>query len=204
MTGRIASSPKDFADLRVAGYLLMPVPSELAGTGNGTAGGLPRTARVGLPCACQHPRFDLYWMGVAADLRRAGDSSLDWMLRQGAAGEVAAARHAETAMTSRFCCPPPVEGGYRFGGRKHLGSLTPVRTRFGIHASDATDPANPKVVDEQPRWGRCYSKIPVVPGSATRIRTSAGSAQAASSATLVGHTTLPSHRHRRYRRNLLM
>ena len=37
----------------------------------------------------------LYWVGVAADLWRAGDRSLEWMLRGAGAGEVFAAGHAE-------------------------------------------------------------------------------------------------------------
>jgi alkylation response protein AidB-like acyl-CoA dehydrogenase len=39
-----------------------------------------------------------------------------------------------------------VEGGYRFYGRKIFGSLTPVWTRLGIHAMDASDPASPKII----------------------------------------------------------
>ena len=39
-----------------------------------------------------------------------------------------------------------VEGGYRFTGRKHFGSLTPVWTRFGLHGMDASDPSQPKIV----------------------------------------------------------
>ena len=37
----------------------------------------------------------LYWVGVAADLWRIGDTSLEWMLREAMAGEVFAAGHAE-------------------------------------------------------------------------------------------------------------
>jgi alkylation response protein AidB-like acyl-CoA dehydrogenase len=39
-----------------------------------------------------------------------------------------------------------VEGGYRFHGRKHFGSLTPVWTYLGVHGIDASDPAHPMVV----------------------------------------------------------
>ena len=37
----------------------------------------------------------LYWVGVAADLWRAGVRSLEWMLRGGMAGEAFVAGHAE-------------------------------------------------------------------------------------------------------------
>jgi alkylation response protein AidB-like acyl-CoA dehydrogenase len=92
----------------------------------------------------------LYWVGVAADLWRRGDASLEWLLREAAAGEIFAAGHAEsgndipvllsTAKAER------VEGGYRFSGRKQFGSLTPVWTRLGVHGMDTSDPAQPKVV----------------------------------------------------------
>jgi alkylation response protein AidB-like acyl-CoA dehydrogenase len=92
----------------------------------------------------------IYWIGVAADLWRRGDTSLEWMLRDAAAGEIFAAGHAErgndipvllsTATAER------VEGGYRFTGRKQFGSLTPVWTRFGLHGVDASDPGHPKIV----------------------------------------------------------
>src|SRR5262249_57972847 len=72
----------------------------------------------------------LYWTGVAADLRRMGDASLEWMLREAAAGEVVAAGHGEagndlplflsTAKAER------VDGGYKFWGPKTFGNRTPV------------------------------------------------------------------------------
>lgn len=143
---------EDFEELRVAGYLLMPVPSELGGWGMT----LPEVCREQRRLAYYAPatalglNMHLYWMGVAADLRRAGDQSLSWMLRDAAAGEVFAAGHAETGndipvllSTARA---ERVEGGYRFHGRKHFGSLTPVWTRLGLHGMDTGDPAAPKIV----------------------------------------------------------
>jgi len=143
---------EDFEELRVAGYLLMPIPSDLGGWGMT----LPEVCREQRRLAYYAPatalglNMHLYWMGVAADLRRAGDNSLEWMLRQGAAGEVFAAGHAESGndipvllSTSKA---ERVDGGYRFHGRKHFGSLTPVWTRFGIHAMDTSDPAAPKII----------------------------------------------------------
>ena len=37
-----------------------------------------------------------YWVGLAADLWRAGDKSCEWILKDAAAGEVFAAGHAES------------------------------------------------------------------------------------------------------------
>jgi len=92
----------------------------------------------------------LYWMGVAATLHGMGDRSCDWMLDEGARGEVFAAGHSEagndvpilysTARAERN------GGGYRFTGRKNFGSLTPVWTRLGLHGMDTSDPQHPKVV----------------------------------------------------------
>jgi alkylation response protein AidB-like acyl-CoA dehydrogenase len=143
---------EDFEELRTAGYLLMPAPSELGGWGMT----LPEVCREQRRLAYYAPatalglNMHLYWLGVAADLWRGGDKSLEWMLREAAAGEVFAAGHAETGndipvllSTTRA---ERVDGGYRFYGRKHFGSLSPVWTRLGLHAMDVSDPATPKVV----------------------------------------------------------
>jgi alkylation response protein AidB-like acyl-CoA dehydrogenase len=92
----------------------------------------------------------LYWTGLAADLLRLGDGSCRWMLEEAANGEIFAAGHGESGndfpvmlSTSRA---ERVEGGYRFYGHKIFGSLTPVWTRFGLHAMDTSDPDQPKIV----------------------------------------------------------
>jgi alkylation response protein AidB-like acyl-CoA dehydrogenase len=92
----------------------------------------------------------LYWLGVAADLWRRGDVSLEWVLRDAAADEIFAAGHAESGndipvllSTSKA---EPVEGGYCFTGRKHFGSLTPVWTRLGLHGMDTSNPEQPRIV----------------------------------------------------------
>jgi len=143
---------EDFEELRVAGYLLMPVPSALGGWGMS----LPEVCREQRRLAYYAPatalgiNMHLYWVGVAADLWRAGDRSLEWILREAAAGEVFAAGHAESGndipvllSTTRA---ERVDGGYRFHGRKHFGSLSPVWTRLGLHGMDMSDPAAPKIV----------------------------------------------------------
>lgn len=143
---------EDFEDLRRAGYLLMPVPSELGGWGMT----LPEVCREQRRLAYHAPatalglNMHLYWLGIAAELRRAGDPSLEWMLREAAAGEVFAAGHAETGNDIPVLLSTTkaerVDGGYRFYGRKHFVSLSPVWTRLGLHGMDTSDPARPKVV----------------------------------------------------------
>ena len=143
---------EDFQELREAGYLLLPVPEEFGG------GGMPlaqvcreqRRLAYSAPATALALNMHLYWVGVAADLWRRGDASLEWILREAAAGEVFAAGHAESGndipvllSTTRA---ERVEGGYRFTGHKHFGSLSPVWTRFGMHGMDTSDPAKPKIV----------------------------------------------------------
>ncbi len=142
----------DFQELRDAKYLLMPVPKEFGGAGM-TLAQVSREQRklaYHAPATALAVNMHLYWVGVAADLWRAGDKSLEWMLREAVAGEVFAAGHAESGndipvllSTSKA---ERVEGGYRFTGRKHFSSLTPVWTRFGLHGMDTSDPAHPKIV----------------------------------------------------------
>jgi alkylation response protein AidB-like acyl-CoA dehydrogenase len=142
----------DFQELRDAKYLLLPVPKEFGGAGMTLAQVCRQQRRLAYhaPATALAINMHLYWVGVAADLWRRGDTSLEWMLREAAAGEVFAAGHAETGSDIPVLLSTSkaerVDGGYRFTGRKHFGSLTPVWTRFGIHGMDTSDPAHPKVV----------------------------------------------------------
>ena len=143
---------EDFEELRNAGYLKMAVPEELGGLGMSLAEVCREQRRLAYYAAptALAVNMHLYWTGVAADLYRAGDKSLEWMLRGAADGEVYAAGHAEPGNDLPLLLSTTkaerVEGGYRFTGRKSFGSLTPVWTYLGIHAMDATDPTGPKIV----------------------------------------------------------
>ena len=142
----------DFEELRNADFLKLNIPKEFGGGGMSLAetGQELRRLAYRAPATALAVNMHLYWMGIASDLRRFGDPSLEWMLREGGAGEVFAAGHAEigndlpgllsTTSAER------VDGGYRFTGRKMFGSLTPVWTRFGLHGMDTSDPAAPKTV----------------------------------------------------------
>lgn len=143
---------EDFAALRDAGYLLMAVPKEFGGLGYSLADCGRETQRLAerAPATALALNMHVYWTGVAADLRRMGDTSLEWLLREAADGEVFAAGHGEagndlplflsTAHAER------ADGGYRFSGHKIFGSLSPVWTRLGLHAMDASDPAGPQII----------------------------------------------------------
>ena len=143
---------EDFGDLKEAGYLTLAVPEELGGKGL-TLAEVCREQRTlayyAAPTALA-VNMHLYWTGLAADLWRSGDTSLQWLLQKAAEGDVFAAGHAETGndvpvlySTTEAC---RVEGGYRFTGKKSFGSLTPVWTYLGLNGTDSSDPEAPRVV----------------------------------------------------------
>jgi alkylation response protein AidB-like acyl-CoA dehydrogenase len=143
---------EDFADLKAAGYLKMAIPRAMGGSGMTLAQYCREVQRLAYraPATALALNMHVYWTGVAADMARMGDPSMEWLLREAAAGEVFAAGHGEAGndlplflSTTRA---ERVDGGYRFYGHKNFGSLTPVWTRLGIHAMDATDPAGPQII----------------------------------------------------------
>ena len=143
---------EDFDDLKAAGYLLMAVPNEFGGLGMSLAQVACETRRLAMyaPATALCINMHNYWVGLTADLWRSGDKSLEWLLREAAAGEVFAAGHAETGndipVLLSTTKAEKVSGGYKFTGRKAFGSLTPVWTRLGLHGLDMSDPKAPKVV----------------------------------------------------------
>jgi alkylation response protein AidB-like acyl-CoA dehydrogenase len=143
---------EDFEELRALGYLSLAVPSEKGGLGM-TLAQVARETRLlasYAPATALGLNMHNYWVGVAADLYRRGDTSLEWILTEAAAGEVFAAGHAETGNDLPLLLSTTkaerVAGGYRFTGRKGFGSLTPVWTRLGVHGMDTSDPSAPKIV----------------------------------------------------------
>ena len=143
---------EDFEELRAAGYLTIAVPRELGGRGFTLADVCREQRRLGYhaPATALAVNMHLYWTGLVADLWRAGDRSLEWILTEAAKGAVFAAGHAESGndipvllSTTRA---EKVAGGYRFTGHKSFGSLSPVWTYLGVHGMDTSDPAAPKIV----------------------------------------------------------
>jgi len=143
---------QDFEELRSSGYLKLPVPSEFGGAGLTLAEMCREQRRLAYhaPATALGVNMHIYWVGVAADLWRRGDTSLEWILRDASAGEIFAAGHAEKGNDIPVLLSTTkaerVDGGYRFTGRKQFGSLTPVWTRFGLHGMDASNPSHPKIV----------------------------------------------------------
>ncbi|HMG35767.1 MAG TPA: acyl-CoA dehydrogenase family protein [Blastocatellia bacterium] len=143
---------EDFQELRDAGYLAIGVPRELGGPGMSLAAISREQRRLAYhaPATALAINMHLYWVGVAADLWRSGDKSLEWMLKGALNGEVFAAGHAESGNDIPLLLSTSkaerVDGGYRFTGHKSFGSLSPVWTFLGMHGMDTSDPAAPKIV----------------------------------------------------------
>ncbi len=143
---------EDWDALRATGFMKCLVPKDLGGGGLS----LPEYCREIQQIAEYAPATALavnmhqYFVGMAAEMRRLGDNSLEWLLREVADGEVCAAGHSETGndlpvflSTTRA---EKVDGGYKFYGHKQFGSLSPVWTRFGLHAMDTSNPEAPMIV----------------------------------------------------------
>lgn len=143
---------EDFADLKAAGYLTLPVPRELGGRGLTLAEMCREQRRLAYyaPATALGVNMHVYWLGLVADLWRQGDKSLEWLLKEAMAGEVFNAGHSERGndipgllSTSKA---ERVDGGFKFTGHKMFGSLAPVFTRYGMHALWADAEGGPKIV----------------------------------------------------------
>jgi alkylation response protein AidB-like acyl-CoA dehydrogenase len=155
---------EDFEELRDAGYLRIAVPEALGGMGMSLAEVSREQRRLAYHAhaTALGLNMHLYWTGVAADLWRAGDTSLEWLLKGAVNGDVYAAGHAESGNDLPLLLSTTkaerVDGGYRFTGRKSFGSLTPVWTYFGLHGMDTRAPEAPKIVHAfMPRETEGYS-----------------------------------------------
>jgi alkylation response protein AidB-like acyl-CoA dehydrogenase len=142
----------DFEELRAAGYLKMFVPESMGGLGLTLADVCREQRRLATraPATAIAVNMHLYWTGLAADLRRFGDSSLEWVLEDAARGEVFGAGHGETGndLAGLFSTTKAerVPGGYRFTGRKIFSSLSPVWTRLGVWGMDSDSPGGPFMI----------------------------------------------------------
>jgi alkylation response protein AidB-like acyl-CoA dehydrogenase len=143
---------EDLAELREIGYLAAAVPVQFGGWGYDLAelGRSQRRLATYAPATALATTMHFYWTGIAAELERAGDPSLRWMLEAAVEGEVFAAGHAETGndipAVLSTCVAERVEGGYLLNGRKQFGSNGPVWSWLGAHAMDVSDPTGPKIV----------------------------------------------------------
>ena len=143
---------EDFQELKRAGYLTLPIPTELGGGGYSLAEMCREQRRLAYyaPATALGINMHVYWMGLMADLWRRGDRSLEWALREGMAGEVFNAGHAERGNDLPLLLSTSkaerVDGGFRISGHKMFASLSPVFTRYGMHSMWLDPDGGPKIV----------------------------------------------------------
>ena len=119
---------EDLAELRAAGYLAPRPLLEVVRDQRLLAAHAPATA-LGI-------NMHLVWTGVARALVERGDTSLDWVLEDAAAGELFAFGNSEPGndlvLWDSLTTATPVDGGWAFTGTKIYTSLAPAWTRLGI------------------------------------------------------------------------
>ncbi|MDQ2661090.1 MAG: acyl-CoA/acyl-ACP dehydrogenase [Actinomycetota bacterium] len=144
---------EDLAELREAGYLRAFVPEELGGLGWGFDDAVRAQMRLAgaAPSTALAVNMHLVWTGVAKILRDRGDDSLEFVLRETAAGEIFGFGISEAGndlmlFGSRTAAEPQTGGGYRYTGRKIFTSLSPAWTRLGTMGLDSESADAPKIV----------------------------------------------------------
>ncbi|MCQ1950207.1 acyl-CoA/acyl-ACP dehydrogenase [Arthrobacter sp. zg-Y859] len=144
---------QDLAELRAAGYLALFTSKDEGGAGLGIPDvvSCQRLLASAAPATALAVNMHLVWCGVAHLLALAGDNSLDFVLREAAAGELFAFGVSEPGnpavlFDSHTAARPTGDGGYAFTGTKIFTSLSPAWTRLGIFGKDSSDPEEPRLV----------------------------------------------------------
>ena len=138
----------DLAELRDAGYLAPRSLFELARDQRLLAAHAPATA-LGI-------NMHLVWVGVAQVLRDRGDDSLDWVLKDAAAGELFAFGNSEPGndlvLWDSLTAAVPVDDGYAFTGTKIFTSLSPAWTRLGVFGKHGDQLVHGFITRDTPGW----------------------------------------------------
>ena len=139
---------EDLDELRAAGYLAPRSLLETARDQRLLAAYAPATA-LGI-------NMHLVWVGVARVLHDRGDDSLDWVLRDAAAGELFAFGNSEQGndlvLWDSSTVAETVEGGYAFTGTKIFTSLAPAWTRLGIFGRNGDELVHGFITRDTPGW----------------------------------------------------
>lgn len=142
----------DLEAVRAAGYLRLPVPPEFGGPGLGLAamGAEQRRLAYYAPALAGTITAHLAWVGVAAELWRSGDASLQWVLEAAARDQLFAAGHSEQGndayLMSSSTRAEQVDGGYRFTGYKSLDAVGARWHYLGLHGVELTGADAPRIV----------------------------------------------------------
>jgi alkylation response protein AidB-like acyl-CoA dehydrogenase len=143
---------EDWEELKASGYLNAALPADLGGAGLNLSeiNKLQRKLAYHAPATALAVNMHLYWVGLAADLRKMGAPGGDWILGAAADGQILAAGHGEAGndvpVLMSSAKAERVDGGWEITAHKIFGSLSPVWTYLGVHALDTSDPENPQVV----------------------------------------------------------
>lgn len=144
---------EDLEELAAAGYLRALVPIEFGGFGLSLTEVAHEQIRLAAaaPATALAVNMHLVWTGVARTLHDRGDDSLEFVLRDAAAGEVFAFAISETGndlvlFGSTTDARPQPDGGYAFTGTKIFTSLSPAWTRLGLFGLDTVSDDAPKLV----------------------------------------------------------
>jgi alkylation response protein AidB-like acyl-CoA dehydrogenase len=143
---------EDLAELQESGFLLTAVPKEFGGLGltcSEVCREQRRLARRSAPTALAI-NMHLGATGIAADLYRKNDQSQAWILEEARNGAIFAFGYSESGndLEALYASSRAerVDGGYRFYGHRHFGSLSPVWNWLHTYGVDASDPDDPKMV----------------------------------------------------------
>jgi alkylation response protein AidB-like acyl-CoA dehydrogenase len=143
----------DITDLAAAGYLRAHVPVEFGGLGLTLPQLAAEQARLAAhaPATALAVNMHLVWTGVARIMHDRGDTALDFLLTEAAAGAIFGFGVSEPGndlvlFGSDTDAVPQPDGGYRFTGTKIFTSLSPVWTQLGTMGLDTSDPDQSKIV----------------------------------------------------------
>lgn len=130
---------EDFDDLASLGYLRIFCTADDGGAALGMveAVACQRRLAAAAPATALAVNMHLVWTAVARLLEKSGDSSLGFILKEAAAGEVFAFGLSEPGndavlFDSTTVAEPHAGDAYRFTGTKIFTSLSPVWTRLGV------------------------------------------------------------------------
>ena len=144
---------EDVAELGASGYLKALVPTSFGGGGHSLRSLVQEQQRLAAvaPATALAVNMHLVWTGVAKTLHDRGDDSLEFVLREAAAGELFALAISEAGndlvlFGSQTDAVSEPDGGYRFTGTKIFTSLSPAWTRLGLFGLDTTSSDAPKLV----------------------------------------------------------
>ena len=144
---------EDLRELADAGYLAALVPQEFGGAGLSLEEtvGQQMLLAAAAPATALAVNMHLIWTGVAKTLRERGDTTLDYVLAEAAAGEVFGFGISEPGndlvlFGSNTDAQPLPDGGYAFTGTKVFTSLSGAWTKLGVFGLDSTSPGEPRLV----------------------------------------------------------